>query len=711
MEIINTVPKFFKKLVNGINPLITSIINGFKKIKTKLVAAFLVPIFLIIILGIISYYNTLNTATERAIQTSEVAMENSGKYLDLILETISKQGGQIFANTDIQDYLTGNFDQEDVTSRVDLKQKVENSLLTIPTFNPDVNCIMLIPEDEDIAPLVIGPTINIINVRLGDIEESSNLKYLRSTKSTHSWFGKRDELDQLTATTSTTVSYSFTYMRLIRSTETMETIGLVVIDLSPEIVIELSESIKLSDNQMIYLITKDEKVISNGIDVTGTTTITNESFYQDILASDQTIGNKHISFEGVDYLMAYYKSDAYILLGLIPENELDDAADKIILSTVIIVIFAVIIAFGTGIFIANSMSRTINRIIGASARAASGDLTVTLDSRRKDELGTLTRSINSMIANMRSLIEQVIGVSENVSKSAVIVSSTSQQVTCVSQEITKAIQDISLGASAQATDAELGVQRINVLAENINRVTENARAIDQLTRDTKITTRNGLSSVEDLDIKSSRTTSISKELMEDIKAIDVHSKSIGKIVRVIRNIADQTNLLALNAAIEAARAGEAGKGFSVVADEVRKLAEQSMRSTGEIANIIKSAQDQTERAVEKTALTESILLSQNEAVANTINTFKQIMNSMEDLSEQVEQIMASITEMEANKTQAINSIQNISAVSQETAASSQEVTASTQEQLSSIEELSQLTEELKLSSDELKKSIDKFKLQ
>lgn len=704
MEIIYKVVNFPKKLINAIKPLTTKIADS-KKIKTKLVAAFLVPIILLIVLGFISYINTSNTATERAIQSSEIAMVNSGKYLDVILETAGNLGSQIFVNTDVQNYLSRNFDQEDIMAEVELTRKVETWLITVETFSPDVSCIMLIPKDENLTSLT---TKHFTSAKLGDLEESGNVTYLNSIESPYSWFGNHTELDELNLYTNE--NYSLTYVSLIRSIATMEIIGMVVIDLAPDVAKELSESINLSDNQMIHLITRDERVFTNGMDVTETSAITKQQFYRDILASDQAIGNKHIDFEGVDYLMTYYKSDAYTLLGFIPENELDDAANQIVLSTLIIVILAVIIAFGTGIFISNSMSRTINRIISASERAASGDLTVTLVSRRKDELGALTSSINSMIANMRSLIEQIIGVSEDVSNSALTVSATSQQVTFVSQEITRAIQEISQGASSQASDAELGVQKISVLADNINLVSNIARTIDQLTRDTKMTTRNGLASVEDLDVKSNRTTAISKELMEDIKALDVHSKSIGKIVKVIRNIADQTNLLALNAAIEAARAGEAGKGFSVVAEEVRKLAEQSMLSTEEIANIIKSAQNQTEKAVEKTVMTESILLSQNEAVVNTINTFNQIMNSMEELSGQVEQIMASIDEMESSKTQAINSIQNISAVSQETAASSQEVTASTQEQLSSIEELSHLTEELKIASEDLKKSVDKFKL-
>lgn len=86
------------------------------------------------------------------------------------------------------------------------------------------------------------------------------------------------------------------------------------------------------------------------------------------------------------------------------------------------------------------------------------------------------------------------------------------------------------------------------------------------------------------------------------------------------------------------------------------------------------------------------------------------MASMNHLSVQVEQIMSMITEMEENKEQAINSIQNISAVSEETAASSQEVTASTQEQLASIDDLASKAEDLRKAADDLQQNISRFKL-
>lgn len=75
------------------------------------------------------------------------------------------------------------------------------------------------------------------------------------------------------------------------------------------------------------------------------------------------------------------------------------------------------------------------------------------------------------------------------------------------------------------------------------------------------------------------------------------SIAIGKILNVIEDVAEQTNLLALNAAILAAQAGEYGKGFSVVAAEIRELSERTASSTRDIANLIRSVQEEVDNAL------------------------------------------------------------------------------------------------------------------
>ncbi len=701
---LNLIKTAVTKVARFLKPVI-SLFTSIKSIRVKLILSFLVPIVLLVAQGIISFGNTSATTGGIAKQSSITAIKTSGKYLDVVFRSIDDIAGRLFADTDTQAYLTDDFTEDMVIEKMDLVKRVNNKFQTSSSFNPDIKSVMLISGKEDSSSI-------FTNIVLNDIKDTPLMSKLNENDSGTLWLGYHKDIDKLNNTDSN--DYSLSLIKLVRDISTMNTVGLIVIDVNPKMISDLMSSIKLGSDdskQLLHFVGPDGRVITNG-KTAENSDLVNQTFYKKILESEEVTGSDDVSYKGTTYLMTYYKvgGSGYTLIGMLPRSELTAAAQSIVFTTVIMILIGVIIAFLIGYFMANSMGRTINRIINASGKAASGDLTISLQSRRKDELGILTRGINSMIQNMRGLIEQTINVSEKVTNSAGTVSSTSNQVSAVSQEISKAIQDISQGASAQAADAEHGVEKISVLAENINYVTENVKSIDLLTRDTMNMTQNGIASVEDLYVKANRTTSISREIVGDIKELDVQSKSIGKIVKVISSIADQTNLLALNAAIEAARAGDAGKGFAVVADEVRKLAEQSMDSAHEIANIIKTTQDQTAKTVEKASVTESILISQNEAVLNTTSIFKTIKASMEKLSEQVEQIMSRVTEMEENKTLAINSIQNISAVSQETAASSEEVTASTEEQLSSIEELSRFAEELKSASEDLQKSISKFKI-
>lgn len=692
--------------------------TGFNTIRVKLIASFLVMIIPILLLGIVSYTKSTAAIRGTAEQTSKQAMLQTQKYLNLIISSVNDVSVQLIANTDISNFYSETFDMAgDLYVVNQTRQEIQKTIGNYIYTNKYISDILILSYEDKTMVSSSGYSLSSADGKLSinTIKNASWAKAILDGKQGITYIGNHPEIDKFTSKKDV---YAFSAVRALMDKNSSKIASFIVIDFKTAAIKEVLKDISnMGSGVEAHLISPDGRDISSVDDPKGNNakapvSITTQSFYKEITSSKQAQGSSTVRFNGKSNLMIYNKvgDTGFVLVSFIPTANLLSAASGIAVFSLVLTLLGALAAVGMGLYMAMGMGRTINRIIRVAELAAEGDLTVESSSRRKDELGILSRSISTMITNMRQLIEQTSSIAQKVVSSATTVSSTSQQVSAVSHEISRAVQEISQGASAQAADAEQGVTKMSNLADKIAAVSENTRVIEGLSKDTAELTQKGIMTVEDLDRKAQETTEISRTILTDIHTLEERSKAIGKIVKVINGIADQTNLLALNAAIEAARAGEAGKGFAVVAEEVRRLAEQSVTATREIGILIKDIQDQTAHTVERASATEDIVRTQNQAVVATSEIFKKIASSMEMLVEKVEHILKGVEDMDGNKAQAISAIQNISAVSEETAASSEEVTASAQEQLSSIEELTSFALELNDAAKVLTDTISKFKI-
>lgn len=191
--------------------------------------------------------------------------------------------------------------------------------------------------------------------------------------------------------------------------------------------------------------------------------------------------------------------------------------------------------------------------------------------------------------------------------------------------------------------------------------------------------------------------------------MDESSQKISVILDTVEQISDQTNLLALNASIEAARSGEHGRGFAVVAEEIRKLADESAKSTEEIKKLITAIQDRSSRAVKSMEISKKIAEEQNSIVEETGKVFRELSNAIKKLAENIETIEVLNSDMNHKKDAIVTmiravqeSVEEISAVSQETSASSQEILFSVNQLKEHSRTLNDLAEELGVKVDQFK---------
>ncbi len=342
-----------------------------------------------------------------------------------------------------------------------------------------------------------------------------------------------------------------------------------------------------------------------------------------------------------------------------------------LLWSVIAVCFTVglIVAF----FLAGGMAAPVIRMAKSMELAARGELNGKVDyDNRGDELGALSRSINSTYAYLTEMATVATRIAEGdltvrveprsssdafgnafatmVQKLADAVSevrSGAGALTGAATQISASAQSLSQGTSEQASSVEETTSSLEEMSASITQNAENSAQMEQMAL-------KGTADVADS----------AQAVRQSVQAM----MQIAEKISIIEEIAYQTNLLALNAAIEAARAGDHGRGFAVVATEVRKLAERSQAAAKDIGGLASSSVDVAQRS------------------GRLLDDLVPTIRKTADL---VREVAAASNEQSAGVAQINRAMTLVDQVTQRNASSSEELASTAEEMSSQAEALEQ----------------------
>nr|AYM53730.1 methyl-accepting chemotaxis protein [Archangium gephyra] len=263
-----------------------------------------------------------------------------------------------------------------------------------------------------------------------------------------------------------------------------------------------------------------------------------------------------------------------------------------------------------------------------------------------DEIGDLAFGLNSIVLQLSAL-------PRNLQQSA-------NQLVEAGATLRHANEAQRRALTTQAT----AIQETNVTAQEIKQTSDltaqRAQAVLNVVRHAEELSRAGTLAIEQTIAGFSAIRDSVFAIRGKMERLQASAVQIGEITQTVKDLADQSNMLALNAAIEAVRSGEHGKGFGVVAREIRNLADQSIRSTTRISNILDEVGNAIGDAVAMTDVGAAQVEGGLGKVKTSGDSLRQLSLMVNESASAVTQITVAVSQQNAGFAQIFNAIADLS---------------------------------------------------
>ena len=348
-----------------------------------------------------------------------------------------------------------------------------------------------------------------------------------------------------------------------------------------------------------------------------------------------------------------------------------------IISSAIIFLVISIILLALAIYIIMNITKNMKGIKNAVVRISGGDFVTKIKPNTFiTDFESIGTSLESMRHDLRNALVKVIDHAHDVNEKAELTKDNISASQHTTNDISSAVYDIAEGATAMAQDvsststitSSIGDAVENVL-ESASKNLNNGQAVFEESSKLK-------EKLEQIKIQDQNTDSIAGEVANSVGETANVVSQISEAAEGIINISSQTNLLALNASIEAARAGEAGKGFAVVADNIKNLAEETNTLAGEITGMLATIthySDTNKRLAEEI---KEATANETVALEDMSVSFEEMIKLLRETEAGNKQIVELVNNVNEGKNNIMNSVDSLSAISQENAASTEETSAS-----------------------------------
>ena len=312
----------------------------------------------------------------------------------------------------------------------------------------------------------------------------------------------------------------------------------------------------------------------------------------------------------------------------------------------VIVFISLILAIGFVIFILRDINRSVKTLKALFRGLNENDLTLSLQTKSRDEFGELMTAFNGFLNILRSTFGSFKQSTQLVADSVFDISSSSKEITTTANEQSASVSEI---VSTMESSKNLSEQIAIKTTEVANLATETQGLS---TKGAELSEANQLM-MEGILKQNQKTISEMRNLSDMIVRIS-------EAIRIIDSIADQTKLIAFNASLEASSSGEAGARFSVVASEIRRFADNVAESTYEIKQKIEEVQEASQTLIAEANSGSKQIEMGYERMTEQKKEFEHIAGNSQNVATRSQQISNLSKQQEVASSQIFTALKEIS---------------------------------------------------
>lgn len=353
-----------------------------RSLKNQLIVFILIVVLIpICLLGLFSYYTTIQVSKERAAISGKSSLKLLGDSLEFIVNDVENMSVFLIGNQSVQEYL--KVEGELITQQRDIygflsnlafsKRYIDNILITPLNGNSNISTTLAMENKEKV------------------FEEKLSGKWWSFKRKNETLDGPKEMI---------------TLTRPIRSTDDYEPIGYLSISLNQNMIEEYLNSTDLEWSGSVFILNQGKVLaenqtgVSDNLDISGLSSLIKNwkgegSFTYEMDEKKATIFSREISTVEWD------------LVGVIPFREYSSQNRYFLWLTIYSVILAALLVTGLVIFFISKVFRPLTSLKESIQKSNPGDSIKTIDSYSNNEIGELIRSYNGLNNKVATLMDKV----------------------------------------------------------------------------------------------------------------------------------------------------------------------------------------------------------------------------------------------------------------------------------------------------------------